>query len=182
MKRRQTSNERPKIDRKGYLQHFMYYHYKDRLRLLSILYFYLADMLCLQYVFLVTFIFYSLPQQCSKCIVMTFIPSNFSLKIYFASTQGLSPEISVHKYSEHSDIECWLNIFQEGESRRLFCIVCRDKKHYFLNTLRQIRQKDTLRFVNELFTLPFTSYHCQVIVENFSGVVIEKGQLVKEKH
>ena len=63
---------------------------------------------------------YSLPQQCSKCIVMTFIPSNFYLKIYFASTQGLSPEISVHKYSEHSDIECWLNIFQEGEKRRRF--------------------------------------------------------------
>ena len=38
------------MDRKGYLQHFMYYHYKDRLRLLSILYFYLADILCLQYV------------------------------------------------------------------------------------------------------------------------------------
>ena len=71
---------------------------------------------------------HSLPQQCSKCIVMTFIPSNFYLKIYFASTQGLSPEISVHKYSEHSDIECWLNIFQEGEKRRRF--VFREKKTF----------------------------------------------------
>ena len=62
---------------------------------------------------------------------MTFIPSIFCCNIHFVSSQCLSPGISVHKYSEHSDIECWLNIFQEGESRRLFCIVCRYKKTFF---------------------------------------------------
>ena len=87
---------------------------------------------------------YSLPQQCSKCIVMTFIPSNFYLRIYFASTQSLSPEISVHKYSEHSDIECWLNISRRAEEGDFF--------NFETNICLQTNLEGTFMIFDNIFT------------------------------